>query len=104
MVTKRPGRTPDRPGQRRGLLRTAGRRRPPGPVGRWLAAFGEVWSRAERRGEVRPGITGTTVAATASALVVQRWLFGAGPVDEAFADQVLADVVLPLVTTNAVRT
>ena len=66
-----------------------------GPIGRWLAAFGEVWSRAERRGEVRPGITGTTVAATASALVLQRWLFGAGPVDEAFADQVLADVVLP---------
>ena len=74
-----------------------------GPVGRWLAAFGEVWSRAERRGEVRPGIAGTAVAATASAVVLQRWLFGAGPIDQAFADEVLTDVVLPLVSIRAVR-
>ena len=58
-----------------------------------------MWSRAERRGEVRPGIAGTAVAATASAVVLQRWLFGAGPVDQAFADEVLTDVVLPLVGT-----
>lgn len=75
-----------------------------GPMGHWLATFQRVWSRAERRGEVRPGITGTAIAATASAAILQRWLFGVGPVDQAFADEVLSDVVLPLVTTaRAVR-
>jgi AcrR family transcriptional regulator len=71
-----------------------------GPITHWLSTFGQVWSRAEHRGEVRPGIAGTAVAATASAAILQRWLFGAGPVDQAFADEVLTDVVLPLVGTT----
>ncbi|GAB3349034.1 TetR/AcrR family transcriptional regulator [Modestobacter lapidis] len=68
-----------------------------GPMEHWHALFHQVWTRAEDRGEVRPGLAGTAIAATASAAILQRWLFGVEPVDQAFADEVLADVVLPLV-------
>jgi AcrR family transcriptional regulator len=71
-----------------------------GPVGRWHETFREVWSRAERRGEVRPGLLGSAVAASASGPILQRWLFGGQPVDHAFADEVLVDVVLALVRTD----
>jgi hypothetical protein len=57
-----------------------------------------VWQRAEARGEVRQ--PGTAVASTASAPILQRWLFSGQPVPEAYADEVLADVVLPLVTAS----
>ncbi len=70
-----------------------------GPMEHWQATFSQVWKRAEERGEVRPGLAGTAVAATASAAILQRWLFGGDPVDHAFADEVLTDVVLPLVAT-----
>jgi len=68
-----------------------------GPMEHWHATFHQVWGRAEERGEVRPGIARTAIGATASAVILQRWLFGVDPVDEAFADEVLADVVLPLI-------
>jgi AcrR family transcriptional regulator len=68
-----------------------------GPMEHWHATVHQVWTRAEARGEVRPGLAGTAVAATASASILQRWLFGVDPVDHAFADEVLVDVVLPLV-------
>jgi AcrR family transcriptional regulator len=68
-----------------------------GPMEHWHATFRQVWLRAEERGEVRPGIGGTVVAATTSAAILQRWLFGLEPVDHAFADEVLTEVVLPLV-------
>jgi AcrR family transcriptional regulator len=71
-----------------------------GPMEHWQATFHQVWARAEERGEVRPGLAGTAVAATASAAILQRWLFGVEPVDRAFADEVLADVVLPLVNAT----
>ena len=50
-----------------------------------------------QRGEVRPGLAGSVVAETTSALLVQRWLLTGEPVDEAYADEVLDTVVLPLV-------
>lgn len=68
-----------------------------GPLGQWTASFRAVWGRAEARGEVRPGLTGSTLADTASALVVQRWLLTGEPLDEAYVDSIVDTVVLPLV-------
>jgi len=73
-----------------------------GPIGVWRSAFDEVWSRAEQRGEVRSD-AGPLAAEATSALLVQRWLLTGQPVDEAFADEVLRQVVLPLIhATGAV--
>jgi hypothetical protein len=71
-----------------------------GPIGVWRAAFDEAWSRAEERGEVRTD-AGPLAAETTSALLVQRWLLTGEPVDDAFADQVLDQVVLPLIRATA---
>jgi AcrR family transcriptional regulator len=71
-----------------------------GPMEVWTATFRQVWERAEARGEVDRAVIGTAVASTASAPIVQRWLFSGEPVPEEFADEVLADVVLPLVLTR----
>jgi hypothetical protein len=68
-----------------------------GPLAVWRQSFGEIWARAEQRGEVRPGLAGSVAAETTSALLVQRWLLTGKPVDEAYADEVLDTVVLPLV-------
>jgi len=59
-------------------------------------SFGEVFTRAEERGELTPGTGDSVAAETTSALMVQRWLLTGRPVDEAFADEVLDTVVLPL--------
>jgi AcrR family transcriptional regulator len=70
-----------------------------GPLAVWRHAFEQIWARAEQRGEVRPGVAGSVPAETTSALLVQRWLLTGEPVDEAYADEVLETVVLPLVRT-----
>jgi AcrR family transcriptional regulator len=67
-----------------------------GPLGVWRDAFGEVWSRAEQRGELHPGVSVALAAETTSALLVQRWLLTGEPVDDAYADEVLEKVLLPL--------
>jgi AcrR family transcriptional regulator len=67
-----------------------------GPLAVWRQAFQEIWDRAEQRGEIRPGVAGSVAAETTSALLVQRWLLTGEPVDEAYADEVLKIVVLPL--------
>ena len=67
-----------------------------GPLAVWRSSFEEIWSRAEQRGEVQPGVAGSAVAETTSALLVQRWLLTGKPIDEAYADEVLDTVVLPL--------
>ena len=73
-----------------------------GPLSRWREAFDEVWSRAERRGEVGPQ-GGPLAAEAASALLVQRWLLTNKPVDDGYADEVLRSIVLPLIhSTSAV--
>jgi hypothetical protein len=51
---------------------------------------------------VRPGVAGSVVAETTSALLVQRWLLTGETVDEAYADEVLETVVLPLVRASSV--
>jgi AcrR family transcriptional regulator len=71
-----------------------------GPMGVWTTTFREVWERAEARGEVQQPIAGTAVPSTASAPILQRWLFSREPVPEAFADEVLTDVVMPLITAR----
>ncbi len=71
-----------------------------GPMGVWSTTFREVWERAEARGEVHQPIAGTAVSSTASAPILQRWLFSGEPVPEAFADELLADVVMPLITAR----
>jgi AcrR family transcriptional regulator len=71
-----------------------------GPLAVWRDAFAQMWARAEQRGEVRPGLTGSTIAESTSALMVQRWLLTGEPVDEAYADEVLATVVMPLVRAH----
>jgi len=68
-----------------------------GPLAVWRDAFAQLWAHAEQRGEVQPGLAGSIVAESTSALMVQRWLLTGEPVDEAYADQVLKTVVLPLV-------
>ena len=70
-----------------------------GPLAVWRQSYDDIWTRAEQRGEVRPGLSRSIVAETTSALLVQRWLLTGEPVDEAYADEVLETVVLPLVRT-----
>jgi AcrR family transcriptional regulator len=70
-----------------------------GPLAVWRESFDVIWQQAEQRGEVRPGLSGSIVAETTSALMVQRWLLTGEPVDDAYADEVLETVVLPLVRT-----
>jgi AcrR family transcriptional regulator len=67
-----------------------------GPLAVWRHAFEQIWARAEQRGEIRPGMAGSVAAETTSALLVQRWLLTGEPVNDAYADEVLATVVLPL--------
>jgi hypothetical protein len=62
--------------------------------------FREVWEQAESRGEVQQPIAGTAVSDIASAPILQRWLFDGEPVPPEFADEVVADVVLPLVSAR----
>jgi len=72
-----------------------------GPLALWRDAFAQLWAHAEQRGEVRPGLAGSIVAESTSALMVQRWLLTGEPVDQAYADDVLATVVMPLVRAHA---
>jgi AcrR family transcriptional regulator len=67
-----------------------------GPIKVWQQAVGEIFDRAEQRGEVPPGMAGSVIGETTSALLVQRWLLTGRPIDEAYADEVLDTVVLPL--------
>jgi len=71
-----------------------------GPLQLWAGTFREIWERAEVRGEVQQPVLGTAVAGTASAPILQRWLFGGEPLEESFADEVIADVVLPLIAAR----
>jgi AcrR family transcriptional regulator len=68
-----------------------------GPIAVWQQAFQQIFERAAERGEAPRGLAGSVIGETTSALLVQRWLLTGRPVDEAFADEVLDTVVLPLV-------
>jgi AcrR family transcriptional regulator len=70
-----------------------------GPLEVWRSAFGEVWRRAEARGDLRAGVSSGLWAEATSAPLVQRWLLTGDSVDDAFADQVLETVILPVLRT-----
>ena len=72
-----------------------------GPLAVWRQTFEEIWSRAEERGEIQPGLANSTLAETTSALMVQRWLLTRRPVDTDYADEVLDTIVLPLIRARA---
>jgi AcrR family transcriptional regulator len=74
-----------------------------GPLGVWRDSFSDVWGRAEQRGEVPPGMAGSTLAEATTALLVQRWLLTGRPVDAAYADEVIETVVLPLMRATAAK-
>ncbi len=67
----------------------------------WRQSFEQIWARAEQRGEVRPGMAGSVPSEATSALLVQRWLLTGEPVDEAYTDEVLERVVLPVIRANS---
>ena len=67
-----------------------------GPIAVWQQAFREIFARAEERGEVPSGVADSVIGETTSALLVQRWLLTGRPIDEAYADEVIDTVVLPL--------
>jgi len=68
-----------------------------GPIAVWQQAFQVIFTRAAERGEAPPSLSGTAIGETTSALLVQRWLLTGRPVDDAYADEVLDTVVLPLI-------
>lgn len=74
-----------------------------GPVAVWRDTFERVWLRAEQRGEVPAGSITDLIGEVTSALLVQRWLLTGAPVDHAYADQVLDNVVLPLIRATTTR-
>jgi AcrR family transcriptional regulator len=69
-----------------------------GPIAVWRTAFDEVWARGVERGEISG--SAPLASETTSALLVQRWLLTRQPVDEAFADEVLQGVVVPMLRTT----
>jgi AcrR family transcriptional regulator len=68
-----------------------------GPLAVWQQSFDEVFDRAEARGEVSPSFRRSVAAESVSAPLVQRWLLTGRPVDEAYTDELLDTVVLPLI-------
>jgi AcrR family transcriptional regulator len=72
-----------------------------GPLMEWRATFDLIWTRAQERGEVGRGAPVALIAEAASAPLVQRWLLTGEPVDEAFAEEVLQSVVMPLIRASA---
>jgi AcrR family transcriptional regulator len=72
-----------------------------GPLAVWRQSFESLWSRAEQRGEIPTGLANSVIAEATSALLVQRWLLTGRPVDDAYADEVLDTVVLPLIRNLA---
>ncbi len=71
-----------------------------GPLAVWRGAYKEMWDRAEAREEIGPGMALSPTAEATSALIVQRWLLTGEEVNEAYADQVLEEVVLPLIRSR----
>jgi AcrR family transcriptional regulator len=72
-----------------------------GPLAVWRHSFEQIWARAEERRDVPAGMAGSVFGEATTALLVQRWLLTGEPVDEAYADEVLDTVIMPLVRTTA---
>ncbi len=74
-----------------------------GPVAVWRKAFDDMWARAEQRGEVQAGLSGSLIAEAIGAPIVQRWLVNGEPVDNAFADAVVDVVALPILRAGGAK-
>jgi AcrR family transcriptional regulator len=74
-----------------------------GPMAVWRKTFDVAWERAEQRGEIEPGLTGSLTAEAIGAPLVQRWMVNGEPVDEAFADAVVDVVALPLLRARGAK-
>jgi AcrR family transcriptional regulator len=72
-----------------------------GPLAQWTAGFEGAWTQAATRGEVTAEETTLVLSEAASAPLVQRWLLTGQPVDDEYADQVLRQVVMPLIRSRA---
>jgi len=72
-----------------------------GPLAQWTAGFQGAWNQAATRGEVTADETTLVLSEAASAPLVQRWLLTGQPVDDDYADQVLRQVVMPLIRSRA---
>ena len=71
-----------------------------GPMGLWSDMYRQVWRKAVARGEVDDSVPGSAVSSSASAPILQRWLFSTEPVTDAYADEILSDVVMPLLAVR----
>ncbi|QXG75394.1 TetR/AcrR family transcriptional regulator [Modestobacter sp. L9-4] len=71
-----------------------------GPMEVWSDMYRQVWGRAVARGEVDDSVPGSAVSSSASAPILQRWLFSTAPVTDAFADEIISEVVLPLLAVR----
>jgi AcrR family transcriptional regulator len=69
-----------------------------GPLARWGAAYVEVFDRAAARGEVSPGAGLSLAAEAGSGVLLQRWLFAALPLDRTVVEEVVDQVMMPLLT------
>jgi AcrR family transcriptional regulator len=69
-----------------------------GSLGVWRDAFGQVFGAAVARGELDPTRLGTAAAEAGPAVVMQRWLVLGRPLDDDLAQEVVDDVMLPLLT------
>ncbi len=72
-----------------------------GPLSEWRNVFAQVWQQAQERGEICPEVSGTLIGEVASAPLVQRWLLTGEPVTEAYADEILDRVVMPLIRSTS---
>jgi AcrR family transcriptional regulator len=67
-----------------------------GPLARWSAAFAQVFQRAAARGELPPGAGNSLAAEAGPAIFVQRWIIRNEGMDEASAQAVVDEVMMPL--------
>jgi AcrR family transcriptional regulator len=72
-----------------------------GPLSRWEAAFRLAFRRAAERGEIAHGLEDSLAAASGPGILVQAWLFLGQDLSGDFAEQVVDEVMLPLLTRAA---
>lgn len=69
-----------------------------GPLARWGAAYVELFDRAVVRGEVAPGAGASPAAEAGSGILLQRWLFATLALDRTVVEEVVDQVMMPLLT------
>jgi AcrR family transcriptional regulator len=67
-----------------------------GPLAHWNAVWTAVLDRAAGRGEIAPAAATSVAAEVGPAVIALRWLVTGGPLDAAVVDELVDEVVLPL--------